>query len=458
MPTTTWSVARVDILRPMGVVEAATTTNITTDDKVISTNLQDDYGVDDTFNGWYVMLLNDSDGSTSSNNGIVRRVEDYAGSSGQLTIAGANLSAEDETTDLILSRFNPDHVKSWYNRVRQNLFPEMAIIRDHQLLVTGQQQRRFLLPTTLRGKPTVVSVGEWPSAAAVVENEVTDPGFENWTSATDPASWTVSGTSATVNQEEQTTGPRNYNVFRDDNAARVLGATSGATTLLQTVTPSVSTQAVEANFGIAVYATFTSPAITARIASTDGTAHGGTGWEILNVAANVAEATTVSVGVAVASSGAAATSHYVDEAILIMGQSEGIVPSWEELLRWDWIPNVAGGSNNGYLELPYNLPEHYVVRVLGRDLLSSVSADTDTIEIDGELLEPMYDAVRAELAQEAASVSVMDTKERDFWFGQAAFYRDRSRSALIRRHISLPNPRIQVPDWGHGQFKRSIAR
>jgi hypothetical protein len=37
-------------------------------------------------------------------------------------------------------------------------------------------------------------------------------------------------------------------------------------------------------------------------------------------------------------------------------------------------------------------------------MLSAVSADTDTFEVDGELLEPVYDAVRAELCQEAATV------------------------------------------------------
>ena len=111
MPTTTWSTARVDILRPLGVVEAATTTNITTNTSVVSTNLADDYTVDDTFIGWYCMLLNDVDGSTSVNNGTVRRVTDYTASSGTLTIAGANLSAEDEASNFILSRWNPDHVK-----------------------------------------------------------------------------------------------------------------------------------------------------------------------------------------------------------------------------------------------------------------------------------------------------------------------------------------------------------
>ena len=455
MPTTTWSVARVDILRPMGVVEAATTTNITTNTSVISTNLADDYPVDDTFIGWYCMLLNDADGSSSSNNGIVRRVTDYAASSGTLTVAGAALSAEDESIDIILTRWNPDHVKSWFNRVRQNLFPQIAIMRDHQPLVTGQIQRRFELPTTLRSKPFQVLMGEWPSAGSLAENEISNPGFETWGSATSATSWTVAGSGSTVNQEQRTTGPSNYGVFRDDNSARVLNNASDETTLLQTVTPSVATQRMKAHLGVAVYNT-SSTNVKARIASTDGTAHGGTGWEIITVDATLGEVTTASVGVAIST--ATAFSTFIDEAILVDGQPQRIVPYWEPLSNYDWIPPVGGASNNGFIEFPYALPSHQVLRVLARDMLSSVSADTDTFEVDGELLEPVYDAVRAELCQEAATVGIYSGKEQDFWLSQSGFYRRRSETAITRRRISFPNPRVKVPDMGARRFSRQIAR
>ena len=393
MPTTTWSTARVDILRPLGVIEAATTTNITTNTSVISTNLADDYPVDDTFIGWYAMLLNDVDGSTATNNGKVRRVTDYTASTGTITVAGANLTAEDESSNFILTRWNPDHVKSWFNRVRQNLFPQIAIMRDHQPLVTGQIQRRFELPTTLRSKPLQVLMGEWPSASSLAENEILNPGFETWGSTTSATSWTLAGSGSTVNQEQQTTGPANYGVFRDDNSARVLNNASDETTLLQTVTPKVATQRMKAHLGVAVYNT-SSTSVTARIASTNSAVHGGIGWEILTVDATLGEVTTADVGVAIGT--ATAFSTFIDEAIFIVGQTQGIVPYWEPLSNYDWIPPVGGGSNNGFIEFPYDLPSHQVLRVLARDMLSSVSADTDTFEVDGELLEPVYDAVRSE--------------------------------------------------------------
>ena len=455
MPTTTWSTARVDILRPLGVIEAATTTNITTNTSVISTNLADDYPVDDTFIGWYAMLLNDVDGSTATNNGKVRRVTDYTASTGTITVAGANLTAEDEASNFILTRWNPDHVKSWFNRVRQNLFPQIAIMRDHQPLVTGQIQRRFELPTTLRSKPLQVLMGEWPSASSLAENEILNPGFETWGSTTSATSWTLAGSGSTVNQEQQTTGPANYGVFRDDNSARVLNNASDETTLLQTVTPKVATQRMKAHLGVAVYNT-SSTSVTARIASTNSAVHGGTGWEILTVDATLGEVTTADVGVAIGT--ATAFSTFIDEAIFIVGQTQGIVPYWEPLSNYDWIPPVGGGSNNGFIEFPYDLPSHQVLRVLARDMLSSVSADTDTFEVDGELLEPVYDAVRSELCHEAANVGIYSGKEQDFWLGQAGFYRNRSEATITRRRISFPNPRVKVPDMGSRRVYRTIAR
>ena len=455
MPTTTWSTARVDILRPLGVIEAATTTNITTNTSVISTNLADDYPVDDTFIGWYAMLLNDVDGSTATNNGKVRRVTDYTASTGTITVAGANLTAEDESSNFILTRWNPDHVKSWFNRVRQNLFPQIAIMRDHQPLVTGQIQRRFELPTTLRSKPLQVLMGEWPSASSLAENEILNPGFETWGSTTSATSWTLAGSGSTVNQEQQTTGPANYGVFRDDNSARVLNNASDETTLLQTVTPKVATQRMKAHLGVAVYNT-SSTSVTARIASTNSAVHGGTGWEILTVDATLGEVTTADVVVAIGT--ATAFSTFIDEAIFIVGQTQGIVPYWEPLSNYDWIPPVGGGSNNGFIEFPYDLPSHQVLRVLARDMLSSVSADTDTFEVDGELLEPVYDAVRSELCHEAANVGIYSGKEQDFWLGQAGFYRNRSEATITRRRISFPNPRVKVPDMGSRRVYRTIAR
>ena len=394
MPTTLWAIASVDLMRPLGLVEAATTTNIAGSALVISTELADDYPVNDTFNGWYCEILNDSDGSASTNVGIVRRVTDYVGSSGTLTVAGANFGAEDEAVDFKLTRLHPNRVREHFNRARQHpgLRFAASIVRDIETLVTGQNQTTYTLPATIREEPIALYMRERVQAASLAENEIVDPGFENWTNATTPVSWTVGGTGSTVNQEEETTTPKNYQVLEGANSARVLSNASDETTLLQTVTPVVGTQRVEANFSIWVYNTQTALAVTARCAGTDSSAHGGTGWERLSVAVNIGEATTVAVGIAVGIG--TAFSVYVDEAILVLGQSEAISAPWEPILRWNWTPPAAGASNGGTLDFPFRFKEKMQLRIVARDLLSSVTALTDTIEIDGVRLEPLYDKTR----------------------------------------------------------------
>ena len=446
MPTTTWAVARADILRPLGFVSTATTTNITTNTSVVSTNLADDYTTDDFFNGWWIQILNDSDGSTSSNTGKIRRVTDYTASSGTLTVSGANLSAEDEAVDFILSRFNPARVQDYFNRARQ--YPELygvsSIIRDIQTAVSGQHQHTFTLPTTIRSKPLQVYLGYRVDADSIAENEVTDPSFEDWSSTTALNSWSASGTNVTVTQESYSTNPNNYQVLTDQYSARLLSASSGAGTLLQTVTPTVGVESVEANFSVWVYAT-TASRVSARCGSTDGNTHTGTGWELLT-ASEVMGATDTTVSVGVSVSAGTVIVCYVDEATLIMGQTEPVDEPWEPLLNWRWVGPVAGASNGGTLEFPYDIPEQRRIRVIARDVLSSVSADTDTVELDTHRLEPLYAKTRELLAAEAKMTGPVD--QRNFWTAVEREFRRDYQEALAGGILSgLPNPHVQPPVW-----------
>ena len=57
MPTTAWSTMRQDILRPLGLITGSTTTNITTNQNIDSTNVTDRFPVDDYFNNrWFIQI------------------------------------------------------------------------------------------------------------------------------------------------------------------------------------------------------------------------------------------------------------------------------------------------------------------------------------------------------------------------------------------------------------------
>jgi hypothetical protein len=444
LPTTTWQVGLREIAQELGFVQFATTTNITTNTYIISTELGGQYDKEDYFIGWWVLIRG------VNNDEVIRRVANYEASANRLTVAGAALAAEGGQMTCELHRFHPGGMKNHFNRARQDLFPQVAMIRDLQTVVTGQQQHVFTLPTTLRGKPVRVYLGTRPSAFTVAENMLLNSGFETWTNATTPANWTIAGTGASVNQESETTEPSNYTVLHGSSSARVVVPSSNVTTLLQTINSAssdytaVGTEGVEINVRCWVY-TNTASRVSIRIAGNDGTTHGGTGWELLHYTRSLAAtATTVVVGL-VATSGSA-MAFYADEATAVLGQSEPLDAPWEPLLNWTWVPPVAGGSNGGQLFFPYQLPPKRRLRIVGRDLVSSVSADSDTIEIDGELLQVLYDRTRQLAAREASLNG--PPAERSTWRNVAGTFGNRVTKALNSGvGLHMPRSRTNIPDW-----------
>lgn len=445
MPTSTWATMRDEILRPLGFEDFATTTNIPGGGTaVISTELANRWSNNDFFNGWYFILEQDSDGGTPANGaGLTRRVTDYVASTGTLTVAGAGLSTEDEAVDCAVSRFHPDDVKRAFNRARQDVWPHVGIVRDHQTLVTGPGQTLFTVPSTIRSIRGV-QIGSRLRAASVSDNLLTDGEMEDWVSTTELNKWAVTGSGSTVNQESQATTPTNHMVLEGQYSARLAVDVSTETTLLHDyVTPDVAIGSVELNGSIWVYCT-EADRVKAQItttgpSTTQGSYHSGTGWERLTASKTPSSATTqCKLGIHAHSSGPA-VSAYVDEAILIAGPSEALEGTWEPVIDpYEHIPAVAGASNHGLLRLPRGLPEKQVLRIIGTDLLSSVSTDSDTVEVDGELLEPLYAKVREYLCAERNKSSAWADREENY----RAEYEE-----LINfqgRRLRMPNRKLRM--------------
>lgn len=442
MPTTAWSVARDEISRPLGFQDFTTTTNIGAGTSVISTALTERYPEDDFFNGWHIIF------ETDNNAGDVRRITDYAQSTGTLTVAGPNLSSDSSSTDAALHLFNPDDIKRAYNRARQNVFPCLYAVKDLHTIVTGQIQHEFTIPTAMR-KMDSVWYGERQVASTPAENVLSNEDFESWSSGS-AASWTISGTGATET-EEGTTGTLNYGVLEGGSSAKILSASSGAATYLQTPTPDIAVEGMEINLSVWVYSR-TASRVSATILGTDvvstpvtGATHSGSGWEKLAVSADIdSNGTSFSCGVNI-TAGTVITV-YVDEAICMVGQSEPIDPPWYLVENWRHIASIDGASNSGKLIIPNPPPDKHQLRIVGRDILGSVSADTDTIEIDGELLEPLYDFVRSMLCQERAYRRAGEPNQG--WLNRADYF-DQSYQLAIERGVgvSLGSPRpFRRPD------------
>lgn len=335
-------------------------------------------------------------------------------------------------------------MKRAFNRARQNAFPNIAIVRDVETIVTGLLQTRYTLPSTIR-RVQRVELGQRYESRSLSENLLLNSDFEDWSSATSPDNWTIGGGGASVNQEVGTTGSQNYVVLSESNSARVVVPSTTVTTLLQTFDVSnssyenVGTEGVECNVSAWVYCN-TASRVSVRIAANDGAFHGGTGWELIKHSQNLsATATTAAVGV-VGSSGAAIP-FFVDEVLMTLGPSEAIEAPYTPIYNWQHIPPAAGASDGGMLVFSENLPRLRRIRIIGTDLLSSVAEDSTTFEVDGELLEPLYDLTRSYLCDERWNAT-----NNFFWRDQATHYRNLYEDAIFSVGLRLPPKRIKAPD------------
>jgi hypothetical protein len=155
-----------------------------------------------------------------------------------------------------------------------------------------------------------------------------------------------------------------------------------------------------------------------------GSFHGGTGWELMKASATLAHnATTAVVGLSIAASNVAV---FVDEIWMTLGQSEMMDVPYNEIRNWQHVPSVAGASDGGVIRFEQILPEKRRLRIVGRDYLSPVSVDSDTVEVDGELLAPLYDMTRSLIAKRMAGAN-----PTSYWTGMADSYEESYMRAVI---------------------------
>jgi hypothetical protein len=423
----------------MGLVTGTVSTNLSSGNaSLIDTLLTRRFSVNDYFNNrWFAHI------TSQANDGQIRRITDYVGSSGTITVAGANWSNDPSNAATYeLSAVDPSDVLSLYNEAREQVFPDISLIRDLETIITGNRQHTYTLPSTMR-RIDRVYLGNKRTAESG-DNLLLNGDFEDWASTTSCDNWAISGSGASVNQEAQTTNPENYGVLYGDNSARILVPSSVVTTLLQTYNSAsssytaVATEGQECNLAAWVYCT-TASRVSLYIGSALTATHSGTGWELLKGSANLsATATSVAVGVSVSSG--AAIPVFVDEVWMTLGQSEMTDIPYTELRNWEHVPPVAGASDGGVLRFSEILPDKRRIRIVGRDMLSSVSADSDTVEIDGELLHPLYDKVRQLVALRMAAAD-----PSSYWTEAARQYEESYVRAVEGNLVKVKAPPVAVP-------------
>ena len=449
MPTSTWEQMRQDIVRPFGLVTGTTSANLAANTSLVDEDLEDLYPSNDYFNNtWFVIV------TSNNNDGEYRRVTDYDGSNGTITVSKAWPNGGDSSTSTFeLMTVPPDHVMRAYNRARQIVWPHIAIVRDVETMVTGKRQFTYTVPSTIR-RINRVYLGERYEAQHDAENLLLNGGFEDWTNATSCDNWSVTGSgSPSVNQEEQTTSPTNYAVLSGNNSARLIvpGSSGTATTLVQTFNSAssdytaVATEGMEANLSAWVYCTTASRVSLTIDGDVQSDTHGGTGWELMKGSNNL-DATDTSTVVGISVTSGAAIPVFIDEMVLTLGQSEVLDRPYTAITNWDVLAPVDGASNGGTIRFTGSIPTHHRLRIVGSDMISSVSTDASTVEIDGDLLEPLYNKVRQLLADEMA----MGNPESYWWTMarqyESAYLRDIESGSVGTRNT---RPRFKAPNMAY---------
>ena len=427
-----------------------TTTNIGASTTIISTELRD-YGFDDItesgsgddmFENWWVIIHGSNNAQT------VRRVKSYDASAGQITVAGTNLSAESSSTDFELHKYSPTLLRELLNTARLRSFPDLCQ-PVNKTLWSAQRQSRFEVPSAIIGTPTSIYL-ERGVSVDYGNNILSNADFETFASS---AFTDWSATTLDIAQEDLTTTPTNYAVFRGQSSARCTSQTGNTGTLLQTISSPGSYSGQTINLSIWVYcltASVVSTSIVLNGSTTLGTAndgglHTGNGWELLTSSVDsTVTISSLSVGISIVSTATDNTEIYVDDAICVIGPSQEPVGGREVLNDWRYEPMMQGTSQRNEVFFLYDLPDNYALRFEGRGYLSSLSAETDTIEI-GQPQTDLLIAYAAYLHFERSSFTSPDNEANFDVLRRRLAEQDIER--LSHQRVRAPRHRMEQPGW-----------
>lgn len=397
MATTTHAAARQEFnarysLTPTEQVEWNTTTNITTDQNIISTELIDaGYGRDDFFGGggpgsseFYAYITG------TNNSQIARRARDYSGTTGTVVVGGSALAAESAAVTFELMKVHPTRVKNLLNESRFEAFPSLHITKIDETVWTTDSRVTYEQPSTIIGRPSAILIGEDHSPETFGQNLLGDLAVGDWT-----------GTNITLAAEAVTTNLTNYATWRDGSIKCTTAVTSNAGTSLTSVSNPSNHDALRFSWAIWVHS-LTDDRITASIklnsTTTSGTAHGGTGWERLTVQATLDAATLSSIDVGLTVSvGTDFLFYQEEEGILTAGPMYYADQDFQELMNWDWEPLAAGSSSADIIRFRSHLPDRRLLRIIGQGNLSAFGTEASTIEVGQPEIAILYDTAAVKL-------------------------------------------------------------
>ena len=426
MPATISSTSTVDTILPeyarrLGAYTGSfsTTTNITTNTSVVSTGLTDrGFTVDDTLNDFYIRI------TSGENDNEIRRISDYTGSSGTITVTGTNLAAEDSAETFEIYRYDPNLLLDTLQSGAQSAFPSLYVEVNDRNTTLGGSQQLYPRPTSIPpGYVRQISIEPRIDAKSHGNNIVgtLNCDFENSTISTD---WTASN--ITLAAEEETTGPDNFMVYAGTQSGKCTVGSSSVGTLLMTVPSGTNYVGEEINVGIWVYsrtASRVSAAIQLDSSSVSvGSTHSGLGWERLTHTL-VADGVSSSIKVGVSATSGTAFVFYADEIVVTAGQSEIPRVPINKVFSW----REEGSS----IRIFEGVSQDRNLLVRGMGMLDFTQLDTtgaNTVELNQSQRRMLYNYAAMELFQ--GEIDTIDSTEQQEALNRFNHFRNRANERI----------------------------
>ena len=362
---------------------------------------------------------------SGDNAGEKRLISEYTAEQ-QRVIWNRALSTAVSTDTYEILPFDPDDIVLALNHARTIEYPALCQLLDDETVVTRKLQNRYDLPSSFQDVRQVW-LGNWIKPD---ENEsLIDNGtFDDWDSSSDPADWS-DPTNLTLAQEDDWVLAGSYSCK--------CTSTSSASSLYQDVSSPTDYLGQTLSFSIWVYC-LTGSRVKASIhdgSDNQSSYHGGNGWEKLTVSLNIAASVSaIKVGVTVAAG--TAIVFYLDDAFLY-STARYASSAYDILYNWRVI--------NSVLNLRYQPTRNRPLRLIGMGYLSSVSAESDTMEIDHPQTELLYASAIHYLYRQMMSRSPSQSQPA---IQDMMNYWDYETQKLRRRvSASLPSLIRESPGW-----------
>ena len=389
----------------------STTTNVAADNLVVCTTLGDrGWDVDDILNDFYIRI------ASGNNNGSIRRISDYTGSTGTITVSGTNLTSETGSVSFEIYRYDPQRLIETLTDAAQDSFPRIYVPVYDRTNTASDDQFDITRPTSIpRGYVRQLYAERRIYSKLYADNIVNDLNCD--LEASTITDWVSSNVTASV--EEDTNDPDNAVVWADQRSAKVTVDASSVGQFYLSVASPTSYEGQEINFAIWVYsktASRISPFVQIDSdAVVTGSAHTGNGWERLTAVTDANNVgSTIKVGIQI-SSGAQFTC-YVDEAIATAGREE--LPRAGRVAIRNWY------EQDDKIYVLEKIPAGHNVLVVGMGMLDFSNLSTTAQEINENARRMLYNHAAMLLYQ--SEIDTVDSTEQQEALNRFNHFRNRA--------------------------------